>query len=89
MFVHLIRMVGLRDTVVILVQAPRGPYVQFGEVFYKPRGLVVGGTSLGREREQVPSLECGEELIMLLGEYFYRFRCAVAPLCVPVFFHLL
>jgi hypothetical protein len=55
MFVRLIQMVGLRDTGVILVQATGGRYVQFREVFYMSRGLVVGGTSLGRERE-VPGL---------------------------------
>jgi hypothetical protein len=36
MFVRLIRIVGLRDTRVILVQARGVPYVQFGRVFYMP-----------------------------------------------------
>jgi hypothetical protein len=67
-FVRLIRTAGLRDTKVILVRAPRGAYVQFEEVFYMPRGYVVRGTSLGREREQVSGLECGGELVMLLIE---------------------
>jgi hypothetical protein len=36
------------------------PYVQFRKVFYMPiGGLVVGDTSLGREREGVPSLCMG------------------------------
>jgi hypothetical protein len=36
MFVRLIRMVGLKDTGIILVQARGVPYVQFGRVFYMP-----------------------------------------------------
>jgi hypothetical protein len=32
------------------------PYVQFERVFYMPTGLVVGGTSLGQERECPRSL---------------------------------
>jgi hypothetical protein len=59
MFVRLIQMVGLRDTEIILIQAWGVPYVQFERVFYMPTGLVVGGTSLGQERESVPGLCIG------------------------------
>jgi hypothetical protein len=50
-------MVGLRDTRIILVLAPGDALrpVQ-KDVLYAHRGLVVRGTSLGRERESVPSL---------------------------------
>jgi hypothetical protein len=51
MFMRLILMVGLRDTGIILVQARGVPYVQFEGVFY-----IVRGPSLGREREDIPSL---------------------------------
>jgi hypothetical protein len=56
MFVHLIRMVGLRDRGVILVQASGCPTSSSEECSICPRGLVVGGTSFGRERECVPGL---------------------------------
>jgi hypothetical protein len=50
-------MVGLRDTGIILVQAPRGcPMSSSGRCSICPHGLVVGDTSLGRERERVPSI---------------------------------
>jgi hypothetical protein len=45
-------MVGLRDTGIILVQAPRGlPYVQFGKMFYMPTGACSRGYKL-RSREE-------------------------------------
>jgi hypothetical protein len=50
MFVHLIRMVGLRDTEIILVQALGVPYVQFEGVFYMPTGACSKGYKL-RSRE--------------------------------------
>jgi hypothetical protein len=54
MFVRLIRMVGLIDTGVIMVQAPpEGATSSLGEC---SMGLIVGGTSLGRERVRDPSL---------------------------------
>jgi hypothetical protein len=57
MFVRLIRMIGLRDTGIILVQAPWGcPMSSLNRCTICPQGLVVGGTSSGRERESVPSL---------------------------------
>jgi hypothetical protein len=43
-------MVRLRDTRVILVQARRVPYVQFGRVFYMPTGACSRGYKL-RSRE--------------------------------------
>jgi hypothetical protein len=49
-------MVGLRDTEIIPVQALRGcPTSSSGKCFIYPQGLVVGHTSLGRERERVPT----------------------------------
>jgi hypothetical protein len=60
MFVRLIRMVGLRDTDVILVQAPRGDYVQFREVFYMPMGHVVWGYMLRLRGESPRSLSVVE-----------------------------
>jgi hypothetical protein len=78
----MIRMVGLRDTYIILVQALRGfPMSSSGRCSICPQGLVVGGTSLGRERERVPSLSvwmraAGARLVgvVLLFDLFF-------PLC--------
>jgi hypothetical protein len=55
-FVCLIRMVAQEIQGFILVRAPRGPYVQFDNVFFMLRGLVVGVTSLGRQRNLILSL---------------------------------
>jgi hypothetical protein len=50
-------MVGLKETEIILVQASSGsPTSSSGRCSICPQGLVVGDTSLGRERERVPSL---------------------------------
>jgi hypothetical protein len=59
MFVRLIQMVGLRDTEIILIQAWGCPTSSLKECSICPRGLVVGGTSLGQERESVPGLCIG------------------------------
>jgi hypothetical protein len=53
-------MVGLRDTDVILVLAPRGDYVQFREVFYMPMGHVVWGYMLRLRGESPRSLSVVE-----------------------------
>jgi hypothetical protein len=52
----LIRMVGLRGTGVILVQAQGCPTFSSEECSICPWGLVAGDTGLGRERERVPGL---------------------------------
>jgi hypothetical protein len=68
MFVRLIRMVGLRDTGIILVQAREVPYVQFGRVFYMPTRACSSGYKL-RSRESVcPQIsQCDDELRVLSG----------------------
>jgi hypothetical protein len=56
-FVRQIWTVALETTQgFILVRASWGPYIQFKEVFYMPKGLVAEDTSLGRERDLIPSL---------------------------------
>jgi hypothetical protein len=54
--VRLIRMVELRDIMVILVQTLQGALRPVWESVIYPTGLVVGGTGLGRERERISSL---------------------------------
>jgi hypothetical protein len=71
MFVCLIRTVGLRDTGVTLVQAPKGPYVQFERVFYMPTVPYSRGYKL-RSREgacprylsMVESLKCSVYVLL-------------------------
>jgi hypothetical protein len=52
------------------------PYVQSREVFYMPKGPVVGGTRLGRGREQVPCLLrwwcswCDRVITPAVGSFF-------------------
>jgi hypothetical protein len=54
MFVRLIRMVGLRDTEIILVQALGVPYVQFEGVFYMPTGACSRGYKLRSRKGEYP-----------------------------------
>jgi hypothetical protein len=49
-------MVGLRDIGIIPVQTRGGGVLRSEECSIYPRGLVVRGTSLGRERESVLGL---------------------------------
>jgi hypothetical protein len=58
---------GLETQEFIPSQAQRGPYVQSAKVFYMPRRLVIGDTSLGRESDLVLSLPGGGERAVLLA----------------------
>jgi hypothetical protein len=79
-------MVGLRDTRIILVQAPRDALRPVRkDVLYAHGGLVVGGTSLGRKRESVPSLWCGCELPVLNECYGALFVLLVMLFAVPAY----
>jgi hypothetical protein len=78
--------VGLRDTEIILVSAPRGcPTSSSGKCSICPQGLVVEDTSFGRERERVPSLCAWMRAVgaRLVGEvcvlFDHVFRCVHSP----------
>jgi hypothetical protein len=75
MFVRLIRMVELRDIMVILVQTLQGALRPVWESVIYPTGLVVGGTGLGRERERISSLWVWWRARRAPREYFYEGFC--------------
>jgi hypothetical protein len=54
MFMRMIRMVGLRDTRIILVQALGVPYIQFEGVFYMPTGACSRGYKLRSRKGGCP-----------------------------------
>jgi hypothetical protein len=79
-------MVGLRDTEIILVQAPKGcPTSSAGKCSVCPHGLVVGDTSLSRERERVPSLYAW---MRAAGSHLVGVMCVVRSLFFGCLLHL-